>query len=182
MATLSKKDNLALIAKVEALKPRPLNKLQRLVRQPTFTRAQPTVASFHLYYAHQGRALPAVTTLPLSDLIAMLDTNHTPGSRWAIVSKPGRGNRRGARFKNVTTVLDVVNDKLYRAHHEHGLVVFWKRLARNRAGFVEYVSGSEAYDPNAPKPLRAMGPKPPPVFTAFYGQEVQTPFSSYRRA
>jgi hypothetical protein len=185
MATLTRKDNIQLYGMVEAAKPRPPNKLMRLVRQPRFTRSQATVAPFQLYYARTGLTMPAVTTLPIADLIAMLDRNHTAGSKFAVVSKPGRSARRGARFRNLTAVLDVANNRLYRASHEDGLVVFWRRLARNRGGFVDYVSGSEAYYPQPPAVALALMSgkvrKPTPVFYDFNGQEIQSPFSCYRR-
>lgn len=173
MATLTKKDNLALLAQVEALKPPPLNKLQRLVRQPRFTRSQSTVSNFQLYYAKTGRTMPAVTTLPIEELIAMLDTAHPVGSKWAVVSKPGRSGRRGARFKNLTTVLDVVGNRLYRANHEHGMVAFWKGVAKNRPGFVRFVGYGEVYDPNSPPVVKRA--RPAPVFTDGFGREIMHP-------
>ena len=180
MATLTKKDNLALLAQVEALKPPPLNKLQRLVRQPRFTRVQSTVAQFHMYYAKAGRALPPVTTLPIADLVAMLDSYHPAGGKFAVVSKPAKSDRRGVRFKNLTAVLDVVGNKLYRANHELGMVVFWKAVARRRARSVQYLRAGEVFDPSALRAAEATGPKSAPVFTGFRGQEIQAPFSGVR--
>jgi hypothetical protein len=175
MATLTKKDNVALLAQVAALKPPPLNKLQRLVRQKTFTRSQSTVSNFQLYYVRARRTMPAVTTLPVEELVAMVDTTHAAGSKWAVVSKPGRSGRRGPRFKNLTTVLDVVGNRLYRANHEKGMVAFWKGVAKNRPGFVQYVGTGEVFDPSRPPPAKRV--KPAPVFRDGFGRVIDVAWS-----
>lgn len=89
-----------------------------------------------------GKKPPLVTTLPIEDLVAMLDReDHEPEARFAVVSK------RTSWPHCVTTVLDVRERKLYRATHKHGMVQFWKVLARRRAPHVRFVQYQETLRP-----------------------------------
>jgi hypothetical protein len=114
--------------------------------------------------------MPEVTTLPIAELIAMVDTAHQVGSKYAVVSKPTRSDRRAPRFRNLTAVLDVTGNKLYRATHEHGMVAFWKGVAKNRAGFVNFIGYVEVYDPSRPPAVKKV--KPALVFTDGLGRIV----------
>jgi hypothetical protein len=106
------------------------------------TRHQAFARNFHAHFV--GKTPPQVTTVPLADLVAMLDTPEADdGIRFAIVSKPCS---KAAAQRHVTTVLDVNNGTLYRATHAGGMVSFWRGLAKRRQG-VEFVPAHAAFSP-----------------------------------
>jgi hypothetical protein len=114
----------------------PLSVLTPSTRQQAFAR------NFHPHFL--GKPPPRVTTIPVADLVAMLDADNTAdGKRFAIVSKPCS---RDVAQRHVTTVLDVSEGKLYRATHPGGMVSYWRALAKHRPG-VEFVPAQAVFSP-----------------------------------
>jgi hypothetical protein len=109
---------------------------------PIPTRAQAFARNFHAHFL--GKTPPQVTTLPVADLITLLDADSTiDGKRFAVVSKPCS---KAAAQRHVTTVLDVDAGKLYRATHAGGMVSFWRGLAKRRPS-VQFIPAQEAFSP-----------------------------------
>lgn len=103
-------------------------------------RRQAIARNFHPFFV--GKTPPPVTTLPVADLIALLDADSTPdGKRFAVVSKPCS---KAAAQRHVTTVLDVSNGTLYRATHAGGMVSFWRGLAKRRPS-VRFIPAQEVF-------------------------------------
>lgn len=103
-----------------------------------------------------GATMVPVSTVPVSRLIAMLDCEHSAGSRYAVVSKPLSSGCY------VTTVLDVPLRKVYRATHTTGMATFWRGLGKLRAEHVDYVAALQKYDPanyQPPGPKKVHNPK-----------------------
>jgi hypothetical protein len=106
------------------------------------TRQQAFARNFHPHFL--GKPPPQVTTIPVADLVAMLDADNTAdGKRFAIVSKPCS---KAAAQRHVTTVLDFNESRLYRATHAGGMVSFWRGLAKRRQG-VEFVPAQAVFSP-----------------------------------
>lgn len=79
-----------------------------------------------------------VTTVPLLELIAMLDCDHPEGARFIVVTKGT------SRPNYVNTVLDMQAKRFFRAVSPTGMVSFWKGVAKRRAA-VQLLSASEAF-------------------------------------
>lgn len=118
--------------------PRPLNKLQLLVRQPTFTRRQQQPSNFILWLCKQRPGIFEATTVPLLTLLTMLDADHAEGARFIAVCKPSK------REKHVLTVLDVPAKKFYRASSPTGILSYLKGVAKRRAA-VKLLDSIEAF-------------------------------------
>ena len=111
----------------------------------------------HNFHKAIGSKIVLVTPVPVARLVSMLDCEHSPGSRYAIVSKCVSSGRYA------TTVLDVPLRKVYRAMHDTGMATFWRGLGQRRAGFVDYVAAQQSYDPANYQPP---GPKKRPNLAA----------------
>lgn len=111
----------------------------------TRTRIHAIPANF--WFANKGAGSASVTTIDISELVAMVDCEHAAGVTVAVVSKPARG------CEYTTTVLvKGVDGKgvFWRAGHGTGLVSFWKGVAKRRAGTVVFVRGADEYRPGGP--------------------------------
>jgi hypothetical protein len=106
--------------------PRPLTKTQLLVRQPTYTRRQLLPSNFTEFLVARQWGIFEATTVPLLDLIAMLDRDHPEGARFVVVCK------NTTRHCYVSTALDLQSRRFYRATSPTGLVSFWKGIAKRR--------------------------------------------------
>ena len=93
----------------------------------------------NLWHANGGASHANILPVTYARLISMLDCEHSPGSKYVIVSK------QSSRGQNVTSVLDVPINRFYRAIHPHGLVTFWKSVAARHPGFVKFVAKGENY-------------------------------------
>jgi hypothetical protein len=109
-----------------AAAPRRLTATQLLTRLDTYTRKQQLPSNFLSWQLATGANICEATTIPISRLISMLDSDHCKGSHFAVVSKAS------TRGKYVSTVLDVPLRKVFRARHETGMVSFWKGVAKRR--------------------------------------------------
>jgi hypothetical protein len=89
--------------------------------------------------AHNFRAVASapVFTVPVSDLVAMLDRDQA--TKFAVVSK-----FVGPHY--VTTAFDIEEHRLIRAAHDTGMHVFWKGLGRRRSN-VQVLEKSQTYYP-----------------------------------
>ena len=118
--------------------PRPLTATQRLMLQPTYTRSQQLPSNFLSWFIANNVCISEATTMPIDQLISMLDRQHSQGVHFAVVSK---GTTRGYY---VTTVLDVAMRKVFRAKHPTGMVSFWRGLSKRRE-CVEFVPCGDAF-------------------------------------
>ena len=121
------------------------------VFQPSATAYGPTQATTrthclprNLWPANGGASQANVIPTTETRLRSMLDCEHGPGSSYVIVSK------QSSRGRNVTSVLDVPLNRFYRAEHSHGLVTFWKSVAKRHPEAVKFVARGETYVPATP--------------------------------
>jgi hypothetical protein len=120
--------------------PRLPTKTQLLCRQPTYTRQQLLPSNFTPWLCRQPRAISEATTLPLLDLLAMLDADQSEGARFLAVCKAS------TRSKHVLTVLDLQAGRFYRAVHPTGILTYLKGIAGRRPA-VKLLASSETYEP-----------------------------------
>ena len=118
---------------------------------------QDTYGVAHNFHRGLGATMVPVSTVPVARLIAMLDCDHAAGSKYGVVSKPVTSGHY------VTTVLDVLLRRIYRATHATGMATFWRGLAARNAAHVDYVAALQRYDPAN---YQLPGPKKKPNFAA----------------
>jgi len=102
-------------------------------------------------------SVPAAASAPVSvaslaRLISMLDCEHEPNARYAVVCKRVSCNRRSApgSAEFITTVLDVPLNRIYRASSPSGLAALWRGIAARSKGAVQYVPAAGVYVPDVP--------------------------------
>ena len=118
--------------------PKRLTATQRLVRQPVYTRSQLLPFNFTPWLCAQPRAISEATTLPLIEVLAMLDADHPEGLRFVAVCK------NSTRSRHVLTVLDLDAKRFYRATSATGMATFLKGLAKRRPA-VKLLDPIESY-------------------------------------
>jgi len=100
--------------------------MQLLVRQPTFTRRQQLPSNFILWLCKQRPGIFEATTVPLLQLLTMLDADHVEGARFIAVCKHSK------REGHVLTVLDLPAKRFYRAASPTGILSYLKGVAKRR--------------------------------------------------